>query len=200
MEIYPFIISFIMVFIAELGDKTQLLILSFAGSVKTKKILLGIALGSFFSHGLAIIFGSSLMSLNNLYFQEILKIITYLSFILIGLLSLIPKKESVYENQKHSLLNKILNLNISYTLIIALSIFIGEFGDKTFLSSIGFGIEYPNHKLMLILGAILGMVVSDSIAIIFGKFLSNYISEDKMKKISGILFLIFGILGFILSF
>ena len=140
------------------------------------------------------------MSLNNLYFQEILKIITYLSFILIGLLSLIPKKESVSENQKHSLLNKILNLNISYTLIIALSIFIGEFGDKTFLSSIGFGIEYPNHKLMLILGAILGMVVSDSIAIIFGKFLSNYISEDKMKKISGILFLIFGILGFFLSF
>ena len=198
MEIYPLLISFIMVFIAELGNKTQLLILSFAGSFKTKKILLGIALGSFFSHGLAILFGSTLMLLNNPQFQDTLKTITYLSFILIGILSLIPKKESVSETQKHSLVNRILKLNISYTFIIALSIFIGEFGDKTFLSSIGFGIEYPTHKLMLILGAILGMLASDSIAIICGKFLSTYISEDKMKKISGILFLLFGILGFII--
>ena len=187
-----------MVFIAELGDKTQLLILSFSGSVKTKNILLGIALGSFFSHGLAIIFGSSLMTLKNPCFQDLLKNITYSSFILIGLLSLIPKKENISDNKKNSLLSKILNLNINYTLIIALSIFIGEFGDKTFLSSIGFGIEYPNHKIMLILGAILGMIVSDSLAIILGKFLSTYISESKMKKLSGILFLIFGILGFIL--
>lgn len=198
MELYPLLISFIMVFIAELGDKTQLLILSFSGSVKTKNILLGIALGSFFSHGLAIIFGSSLMTLKNPYFQNLLKNITYSSFILIGLLSLIPIKENISGNKKNSLLSKILNLNINYTLIIALSIFIGEFGDKTFLSSIGFGIEYPNHKIMLILGAILGMIVSDSLAIILGKFLSTYISESKMKKLSGILFLIFGILGFIL--
>ena len=198
MELYPLLISFIMVFIAELGDKTQLLILSFSGSVKTKNILLGIALGSFFSHGLAIIFGSSLMTLKNPYFQNLLKNITYSSFILIGLLSLIPIKENISDNKKNSLLSKILNLNINYTLIIALSIFIGEFGDKTFLSSIGFGIEYPNHKIMLILGAILGMIVSDSLAIIPGKFLSTYISESKMKKLSGILFLIFGILGFIL--
>ena len=41
------------------------------------------------------------------------------------------------------------------------------------------------------------MIASDSLAIISGKFLSTYISEQKMKKISGLLFIIFGILGFI---
>ena len=71
-------------------------------------------------------------------------------------------------------------------------------GDKTFLASLGFGIQYPSYKIMLIIGAILGMIASDSIAIISGKFLSKYISEEKMKKFSGILFLIFGALGFIL--
>ena len=38
--IYPFFISFLMVFVSELGDKTQLLVLSFSGKDKTFKILL----------------------------------------------------------------------------------------------------------------------------------------------------------------
>lgn len=198
--LYPFFIAFIMVFIAELGDKTQLLVLSFSGGVKTRNILFGIALGSFFSHGIAILFGSKIGLLENESIHNIIKFITYSSFILIGILSLLPKKEKInFDNDKKSgLINKINNLKINYTLIIALSILVGEFGDKTFLASLGFGIQYPSYKLVLIIGAILGMIASDSIAIIFGKFISKYISEEKMKKISGILFLIFGILGFIL--
>ena len=198
--LYPFFIAFIMVFIAELGDKTQLLVLSFSGGVKTRNILFGIALGSFFSHGIAILFGSKIGLLENESIHNIIKFITYSSFILIGILSLLPKKEKInFDNDKKSgLINKINNLKINYTLIIALSILVEEFGDKTFLASLGFGIQYPSYKLVLIIGAILGMIASDSIAIIFGKFISKYISEEKMKKISGILFLIFGILGFIL--
>lgn len=197
---YPLFISFIMVFIAELGDKTQLLVLSFSGGVKTRNILLGIALGSFFSHGIAILFGSRLGLLDNEYIHNAIKFFTYSSFIFIGILSLLPKKEKINseEDKKSGLIKKISNLKINYTLIIALSILVGELGDKTFLASLGFGIQYPSYKLMLIIGAILGMIASDSIAIISGKFLSKYISEEKMKKISGILFLIFGIMGFIL--
>ncbi len=116
-----------------------------------------------------------------------------------GIISLLPKKEKIHSStdKKTSILNKISKLQINYTFIIAISILVGEIGDKTFLASLGFGIQYPNYKLMLILGSILGMVASDSIAIISGKFLSQYISEEKMQKFSGILFLIFGIAGFI---
>lgn len=197
--IYPLLISFIMIFIAELGDKTQLLILSFAGGVKTKNIILGIAIGSFFSHGIAIIFGSKIGVLENEFIHLIIKTITYFSFISIGFLSLFPKKEKINSelDKKNSIIKNICNLKISYTFIIALSIIVGELGDKTFLASLGFGIQYPNHKIMLVIGAILGMIVSDLIAIISGKFLSKYISEEKMRKFSGILFLIFGIAGFL---
>ena len=37
------------------------------------------------------------------------------------------------------------------------------------------------------------------LAIFFGKFLSKHISEESMKKLSGILFIIFGIIGFIFN-
>ncbi len=188
---YPFLIAFILVFISELGDKTQLLVLSFSTKLKVRTILLGVALGSLLSHGIAILFGGFLGNIENLTFQYVLKIVTYLSFIVFGIITLVNSKndtDSSPDNKKRSLKN-----NFSYILFIALTIAIGELGDKTFLASIGLGIEYPAYKILLISGAIMGMVISDLIAIVFGKMLANKIPESLMQKLSGILFLIFGI-------
>lgn len=116
-----------------------------------------------------------------------------------GILTLLPKKEklTMKDSSKESLLSKISSLRINYCILIALCIMIGELGDKTFLASIGLGVQYSNYKFSLILGAISAMVVCDFIAIIFGKFLNKHISENAMQKLSGILFLIFGFIGFI---
>ncbi len=197
--IYPFLIAFIMVFIAELGDKTQLIVLSFSNTLKARTILFGVALGSLFSHGIAIIFGSSLGLLDNPFLSKLLEVLTYTSFILMGIFSLLPKKEKISfdDNSKGGMLQKISHLKFSYSLMIALHIMFGEFGDKTFLASIGFGLQYPTSKIMLVIGAVLGMVASNSIAIIFGKILNKYVSETTFQKLSGILFLIFGIVGFL---
>lgn len=192
--IYPFFISFILVFISELGDKTQLIALSFSSKLKFYIIILGLALGSFFSHGIAILFGSFLGNVENTIFQNILKIITYTSFIIFGIITIKQKNSDENILSKN---NSIMKKNISYILFIAFSIAIGELGDKTFLASIGLGIQYPCFKIMLICGAIFGMIVSDSIAIIFGKFLSKKIPDNIINLCSGLLFLIFGFIGFI---
>lgn len=190
--LYPFIIAFILVFISELGDKTQLLILSFSTKLKIRTIILGVALGSLFSHGIAIIFGSFLGNIENYTFQYILKLITYFSFIIFGFLTLRNKTEDSKNIESE---NKILKNSLKYSLFIASAIAIGELGDKTFLASIGLGIEYPDFKIFLILGAIAGMVISDFIAVVFGKALSTKIPENIIQKFSGILFLIFGFIG-----
>lgn len=195
--IYPFVIAFLLIFVSELGDKTQLLVLSFSAKLKARTILLGVALGSLLSHGIAIAFGSFLGNIENASFQYLLKIVTYLSFIVFGIITLI-KSDSTEEDSKNSNRNN-LESSLSYILFIALTIAIGELGDKTFLASIGLGIEYPLYKASLICGAVAGMVISDLIAIIFGKALSHKIPENVMQKLSGILFLIFGFIG-ILNF
>ena len=46
----------------------------------------------------------------------------------------------------------------------------------------------------------MGMIASDSIAVISGKFLNKFISEEKMQKFSGILFLIFGVIRITIVF
>ena len=63
--LYPFIISFILIFISELGDKTQILVLGFSTKKKSSQILFGVALGTFLSHGLAIAFGSYISIIAN---------------------------------------------------------------------------------------------------------------------------------------
>ncbi len=193
--IYPLIVAFSLVSISELGDKTQLLVLSFSSKSKAWLILTGVALGSLLSHGSAIMFGSVLGNINNESVQFILKLCTYISFIIFGIITLKNNGEKEQESK-----------NVNYArygliviLIIAFSIFIGEFGDKTFLASIGLGIQYANLKIPLIIGAILGMIVSDAIAIFLGKILNKKLSPNTMKKFSGILFLIFGLIG-ILNF
>ena len=194
MFIYPLIIAFILVFISELGDKTQILVLSFSSKLRSTTILLGVALGSLLSHGIAITFGSFLGNIENDSVHFFLELITYISFLLFGFITLFPKKNNSEKNSNS--LNKISKLNFNYIFIIAFSIAVGELGDKTFLSSIGLGIQYPSQKIFLILGAVLGMVISDLIALILGKFLSKKLPENIMEKFSGILFLIFGFIGF----
>ena len=131
--IYPFIIAFTLVFVSEFGDKTQLLALSFSSKLKSSTILIGVALGSLLSHGVAIIFGSFLGNIENLSFQYALKIITYISFIIFGILTLKSKNKDSSSNSKdRNFKNK-----FNYILFIAFSIAVGELGDKTFLSSIG---------------------------------------------------------------
>lgn len=194
--LYPILIAFLLVFISELGDKTQLLVLSFSSKLKSSTILIGVALGSFFSHGIAILFGSSIGLLNDNFIHDLFEIVTFLSFIVFGIFSFLPQKDEKENSKKDNFIMKLSKLGIGYILIIAFSIAIGELGDKTFLASIGLGIGYPNQKFFLIIGAILGMIISDLLAIIFGKFLTKKVPETLMQKLSGLLFIVFGVIGF----
>ncbi len=202
--IYPFLISFALIFFSELGDKTQILVLSFSTKKKATHILLGVALGSLLSHGVAIIFGSSVANLGNDVFVFYLKFITYLSFIVLGILGFkhsqkdnTPKNISTRNNSKSHFISFINSLTRNCVLLVACSIAIGELGDKTFLASIGLGIQYPLYKVSLICGAICGMLLSDSIAIFLGKWLSSKISASTIEFLSNIIFLAFGICGLI---
>lgn len=202
--IYPFLISFALILFSELGDKTQILVLSFSTKKKATHILLGVALGSLLIHGVAIIFGSSVANLGNDVFVFYLKFLTYLSFIVLGILGFkhsqkdnTPKNISTRNNSKSHFISFINSLTRNCILLVACSIAIGELGDKTFLASIGLGIQYPLYKVSLICGAICGMLLSDSVAIFFGKWLGSKIPASTIEFLSNIIFLTFGICGLV---
>ena len=200
--LYTLLLSFAIIFFAELGDKTQIMVLSFSTKSKLRNILLGISLGTFLSHGFAIIFGSQLGSINNENVSYYLNIFTYISFILFGIWGFISIKIQSSDNKedtKTGLISKLCKSKMNYIFIIAFGIFIGELGDKTFLSSIGLGIQHPEFKLSLIIGSILGMISSNLLAIIFGKLISKRFHKNIIELVSNSLFIIFGLLGLIFN-
>lgn len=199
--LYTFIISFIFIFFSELGDKTQILVLSLSGKHKAFNILLGVVLGTLLSHGLAITFGSQISNIGNIYFITILKFITYITFLVFGFFGFLKLKKindtpiSTKTHSTSTIIKFINSLTKNCILIVALTIAIGELGDKTFLASLGLGIQYPLYRFSLILGSIFGMVISDSIAIFFGKIISKKVSSNTIDIISNTIFIIFGIVG-----
>lgn len=200
---YPFLITFTLVFFSELGDKTQLLVLSFSTKNKTKNILLGVAIGTFLSHGFAILFGSKVACFSSDSFQFYLKIFTYASFVLFGIIGFFPKHSNNDNDPDHTIspkskfLEKFLPSNLNCVFLVAFCILVGELGDKTFLASLSLGFEYPNSKLPLILGSVCGMVTSNFIAIFCGRLIGNHLKQDFIEVLSNITFIVFGLLGFL---
>ncbi|HSN65582.1 MAG TPA: TMEM165/GDT1 family protein, partial [Fusibacter sp.] len=74
-----------LIFIAEMGDKTQIMAMAFATQYKVKQILIGVAIGAFFNHGLAILLGSMLTQFVPLEARQLVAGVLFITF---GLLSL----------------------------------------------------------------------------------------------------------------
>ena len=192
-------ISFTLILFAELGDKTQFLILSFSTKTKIRNIVLGIALGTIASHGLAILFGTYLGNISNQILNYYLNMITSICFFFFGVVGLL-KTLRIDSKSNSDSININQNSSISYILLIAFSIFIGEFGDKTFFTSLNLGIQYPNNKVSLLFGCIIGMISSNLISIFIGRILKKKLNYFYVSVLSNFLFIIFGILKFIYIF
>jgi len=79
-----------------------------------------------------------------------------------------------------------------------LTILLAEFGDKTQLAVLTMSSK-TKKRLNLFFGVILAFIIVDGLAIYFGEFIVNYVDMFWIKLISGVLFLIFGLLPFILK-
>ncbi len=166
---------------AEMGDKTQILALAFATKYKVQKVLLGVLIGSFLNHGLAVILGSYLSSLIPI---ETVRFIAACSFIVFGLWSLKSEKEEKEEARE----------KFGPVFTVAMAFFIGELGDKTQLTAIALSSDahYPPFILM---GTVLGMLITSGLGIFVGSKLGKRIPEFTMKLISSAIFIFFGLLG-----
>lgn len=179
-----FIEAFILVFVAEMGDKSQLLALAFATKYKLSTVIPGIALGIALNHGLAIIAASFIANYVEL---DYIRLIAAIIFIIFGLLSLrIDYDEEEEETSKFQ--------NLGPVFTIAATFFIGELGDKTQLTAMTLGAVAEN-KFLIFLATFSSMMIVSIIGIFVGRILKKQIPEVTMGLIASMLFIFFGLKG-----
>ncbi|MCK9604223.1 MAG: TMEM165/GDT1 family protein [Candidatus Omnitrophica bacterium] len=177
-----FAASFMLVVLAEMGDKTQLLAMAFAMKYSTYKVLLAIFLATLLSNALAISVGHFLTAVIPI---DIISFFASLSFIIFGIW-IIRGDRLEKQDKKESKFGPILTVGIAF--------FIAEMGDKTQLATISLAVKYQNI-LGVLMGTTLAMVAADAIGIIFGRAIHKRVPEEKIKWIAAAIFILFGLIG-----
>lgn len=177
-----FTASFLLIVVGEMGDKTQFIALSFGTRYNPYKVLIAIFLATLANFSIFVVVGQLLTSVVPI---DIISLAASLSFIGFGLWTLRPEKIKT-ETQKPSRFGVIGTVGIAF--------FIAEFGDKTQLTAISLAAEYQN-ALSVLIGATLGMLVADGIALGIGIVLGKRVPERTLKWISAAVFILFGLVG-----
>jgi Ca2+/H+ antiporter, TMEM165/GDT1 family len=173
--------SFLLVAVAEMGDKTQLLAFVLASRFKNPSaVLAGIFVATVFNHVLAALGGKWVSELiPALYLAWILGAI----FIIFAAWILIPDKDD--ETSSSYRFGPFLTTTIVF--------FLAEMGDKTQLATVALAATYSS-VLLVTLGTTMGMMFSDGLAVLFGERLTEKISMKWIRWISAGIFFIFGVM------
>lgn len=182
MQLYPLLISFLIIAAAEIGDKTQLLAFGFASRFPLWKVLSAIFFATAILMGLAVIFGGAI---NHLIPEFYLQLISGIVFIFFGLWTIVTK-EKVEDN-------KIGKGLINPLWIVFSGFFLAELGDKTQLAAFALSAQY-GAPFQVWLGATSGMMFVNAFIVLAGSWIRKFISEESLKWIGAAAFLIFGIL------
>lgn len=184
-----FITVLLTIFIAEMGDKTQLLLVAMAGRYKVSHILTGTWLATILLNVMAVGVGAVLSSYLDM---RIIKTIAALAFFWFAYATL--KGESEDEEEENVTKNK-----FGPVLAIFISFFIGELGDKTQLSAITLAANYTqgnfSNAFAVFLGCTLGLILADLIGLIVGTILRSKMPVGILNTVSFAIFTIFGVVS-----
>ena len=174
-----FLTSALLVALAEIGDKTQLL--SFVLAAKLRRpypIMAGIFVATLLNHALAASVGAWLASLIS---PQALNWIVGLSFIGFGLWALKPDKLDSDP--------RILGAGVFVTTLIAF--FLAEMGDKTQFATVALAARYDALALV-VLGTTLGMMLANVPAVWIGEALAHRINLRQVRWFASASFVLMG--------
>lgn len=170
--------TFVLVFLAELGDKTQLVCMTLAARHRGRPVFLGAAIAFLLLNLLAVLFGATLAHWLP---EKLLAAIVAVLFAVFGLQSLRTasngENEEIVEKSGHSLF-----------LTTFLMIFVAELGDKTQIAVAGMAGTYAAGPVWL--GGTLALVLSAALAVMIGRKLLQKIPMNLLHRLVGIFFLL----------
>jgi putative Ca2+/H+ antiporter (TMEM165/GDT1 family) len=167
----------LIVALAEIGDKTQLLALLLAARFrKPWPIIWGIVAATLANHFAAGAVGSWVASF---FSAATLSWILAASFAAVALWTLVPDK---LDDDEESGLKK-----YGPFLTTLIAFFLAEMGDKTQVATVMLAAQYP-HFVMVVMGTTLGMLIANVPVVLAGNFAADRLPLTLIRRLAAIAF------------
>ena len=177
------LVAFGVNFVAELGDKSQLMALTFATRFNVWPVLIGITAATAIVHlvsvGIGYGRGAALPT-------GWINLIAALAFIGFGFWTL--RGDELTDDER----DKVNRVGKRAVIAVGTAFFLAELGDKTMLATITLATDYGWFGTWL--GSTLGMVAADALAIVVGAMLGRHLPERVIKYGAAAAFAVFGVL------
>uniref|UniRef100_UPI0040262C8D TMEM165/GDT1 family protein n=1 Tax=Lachnospira eligens TaxID=39485 RepID=UPI0040262C8D len=171
-------------FIAEMGDKTQLMLIALTSKYKLRDIILGTAAAILVLNGLAVLAGGLVSEFIP---DWLIKTIAALAFLYFAASTIAVDDDDEEEGSGKSKI-KFAPLAVFFTFFIA------ELGDKTQLTAITFGAnEGMSAALVVWIGCSLGLFAADILGMLVGYLLKSKIPDGLLNTLAFAIFSIFGV-------
>ena len=180
-----FWLSTAVIFIAELGDKSQLMAMTFAARYRARDVLIGITLATAIVHlasvGIGWWIGDAFAN-----YQGAIAIVAGIAFLGFALWTLRGDELTDEEAAKAR------NSTGRAILAVGVAFFLAELGDKTMLATITLATREGWFGTWI--GSTLGMVAADALAIVVGAVLGRKLPEKVITYGAAALFALFGVI------
>ena len=179
----PILVAFAVIFVAELGDKSQLMALAFATRYRAVPILIGITIATAAVHAVSVGIGAALGAALP---TRAITIVAGLMFL--GFAAWTVRGDELSDAEEA----KVDRSSRSAIVAASVAFFLAELGDKTMLATITLASSSPS-LFGTWLGSTLGMVAADALDILVGQQLGRHLPERVIRIGAAVLFLIFGV-------
>ena len=183
--VYAFLLSTAVIFVAELGDKSQLMAMTFATRYRARDVIIGITAATAIVHlasvGIGALIGDAFAE-----HQHYITIVAGIAFLVFAGWTL--RGDELTEDEA----KKARNSRGMAIIAVGIAFFLAELGDKTMLATITLATQ--EGWLGTWIGSTVGMVAADALAIGVGALLGRKLPENVIKYGAAALFAIFGII------
>lgn len=177
------LLSLGVVFLAELGDRSQLMTMTYALRHPWWVVLSGVGIASALVHGLSVAIGHFLgLSLP----ERPIAFAAAATFLLFAAWTWHESRKGDDDGDDKPVTEP------RYVIFAVVSSFVlAELGDKTMLATVALAAD--NNWAGVWIGATVGMMLADGVAIIVGRLLHKRLPEAFLHRLAAVLFLLFGL-------
>lgn len=182
---YAFLLSTAVIFVAELGDKSQLMAMTFATRYRARDVIVAITAATLIVHLASVAIGFWIGEAFADY-QSWIAIGAGIAFLIFGAWTL--RGDELTEEEA----SKARKATGTALLAVGTAFFLAELGDKTMLATITLATREGWFGTWI--GSTLGMVAADALAIGVGAVLGRKLPEKTIKIGAAVLFFLFGLI------